>query len=65
MINDEPLSQFHLRLAAPEGDAEELDDLTQNLRREWKNPTWSASSWYPAAMCLKALKPGWSPRTGN
>jgi hypothetical protein len=34
MINDEPLSQFHLRLAAPEGDANELDDLTRNLRRE-------------------------------
>ena len=34
MIDDEPLSQFHLRLAAPEGDASELDDLTRNLRRE-------------------------------
>jgi len=34
MIDDEPLSQFHLRLAAPEGDTEELDDLTQSLRRE-------------------------------
>ena len=34
MIDEEPLSQFHLRLAAPEGDADELDDLTRNLRRE-------------------------------
>jgi hypothetical protein len=34
MIDDEPLPQFHLRLAAPEGDAGELDDLTRNLRRE-------------------------------
>jgi hypothetical protein len=34
MIDEEPLPQFHLRLAAPEGDAGELDDLTRNLRRE-------------------------------
>jgi hypothetical protein len=34
MIADEPLSQIHLRLAAPEGDAGELDDLTRNLRSE-------------------------------
>lgn len=34
MIDEEPLSQFHLRLAAPEGDADELDELTRNLRRE-------------------------------
>jgi hypothetical protein len=33
-MTDEPLSQFQLRLAAPDGEAEELDDLTQNLRRE-------------------------------
>ena len=31
---DEPLSQFHLRLAAPEGDVSELDELTWNLRRD-------------------------------
>jgi hypothetical protein len=36
MTDDEPLSQFHLRLAAPEGDAEELDELTQNLWLEIK-----------------------------
>ncbi len=34
MISEEPLAQFHLRLAAPEGDAEELDDLTRNLLSE-------------------------------
>ena len=34
MIADEPLPQIHLRLAAPEGDADELDDLTRNLRSE-------------------------------
>ncbi len=35
MIGDEPLSsQFHLLPAAPEGDAEELDNLTRNLRQE-------------------------------
>ena len=34
MIDAEPLPQFHLRLAAPEGDTTELDELTQNLRRE-------------------------------
>ena len=33
-MTDEPLPQFHLRLAAPEGDAEELDDLTRALRQE-------------------------------
>jgi len=31
---EEPLSQFHLRLAAPEGDVGELDELTWNLRRD-------------------------------
>ena len=34
MTDDEPLSQFHLRLAAPEGDVNELDELTWNLRRD-------------------------------
>ncbi len=34
MIDDESPSQIHLRLAAPGGDADELDDLTRNLRRE-------------------------------
>ena len=33
-MTDEPLAQFHLRLAAPEGDAEELDELTRQLRGE-------------------------------
>jgi hypothetical protein len=33
-MTDEPLTEFHLLLAAPEGDAEELDDLTRNLRGE-------------------------------
>ncbi len=37
MIDEEPLSQFHLRLAAPEGDAEELDDLTRNLFNEMQD----------------------------
>ncbi len=37
MIDEEPLSQFHLRLAAPEGDAEELDDLTRNLLSEMQD----------------------------
>ena len=34
IIDAEPLPQFHLRLAAPDGDAEELDDLTRKLRWE-------------------------------
>jgi hypothetical protein len=33
-MTDEPLAEFHLLLAAPDGDAEELDDLTRSLRRE-------------------------------
>jgi hypothetical protein len=37
MIDDEPLSQFHLLLAAPEGDAEELDELTLHLKSEIKD----------------------------
>jgi hypothetical protein len=34
MMDEEQLPQFTLRLVAPEGDIGELDDLTQNLRRE-------------------------------
>jgi hypothetical protein len=34
MMDEEQLPQFTLRLVAPEGDIGELDDLTQNLRRD-------------------------------
>jgi hypothetical protein len=37
MTNEEQYSQFTLRLVAPEGDAEELDNLTLHLKREIKD----------------------------
>ena len=48
MTNEEQLPQFTLRLIAPEGDAEELDDLTQPEpidRAQAFAPPQAAPSW--------------------
>jgi hypothetical protein len=65
MIEDEPLSQFHLRLAAPEGDAAELDDLTRNLRREMEESDVERVDLVPGGDLPEGAKGGLVTATGE
>jgi hypothetical protein len=58
MTTDEPLSQFHLRLAAPEGDLSELDDLTWKLRNEVAEADVERVDFVPAGDVPEGAKAG-------
>jgi hypothetical protein len=64
MIDEEPLSQFHLRLPRPKAMPTNLTISRESAARDGRIGV-ERVDLRPEATCLKALKAGWSLRVAN